>query len=117
MKTFKLLLAAASLPALVGLAAPAYADSVDDGFLLALRTAGLSYGDQNKVITTGKYACELAEKGKPQPDIVMHVQELNPALEGDHAAQFTAIAFKAYCPQVLPGGHKTSSAPSSGSDH
>ena len=42
-KAMKLLLMLASLAAMVGAAAPAYADGVDDTFLATLRAAGIAF--------------------------------------------------------------------------
>jgi hypothetical protein len=99
----RLLLALASVAAVIGIAAPAHADSDDDNFLASLRAAGLTYPDPGRVIAAGKYVCNSVNQGKPMADVVKDVQNQNPGLQGDNAAKFTAIAANVYCPQALGG--------------
>ncbi|MDT5148066.1 MAG: hypothetical protein QOC58_2711 [Mycobacterium sp.] len=97
----KALLLPAALAAVVGEAAPAYADSNDDAFLASLQAAGITYQGADRVIAAGKSVCKMAEQGKQMVDVVKTVQSLNPGLHGDNAARFTAIAANVYCPQAL----------------
>lgn len=94
-------LLALSVLAVVGMAAPAYADSTDDAFLASLQAAGITYQGADRVITAGKSVCKMVDQGKQMADVVKTVQNLNPGLHGDNAARFTAIAATAYCPQAL----------------
>ncbi|QUR67109.1 DUF732 domain-containing protein [Mycobacterium spongiae] len=102
----RLLLTLASVAAMIGMAAPAYADSTDDAFLAALGQAGITYPDPGRAIGAAKWVCARINEGQQTVDVVDTVQRLNSGLSADHAAQFTAIAAKAYCPGVLaqPGG-------------
>ena len=97
----KLLLTLASLAAMVGAAAPAYADGVDDTFLATLRAAGINFPDPVRAIAAGKWVCNAAHGGNPMADVVKTVQSENPGLRGDNAARFTAIAANVYCPTTL----------------
>ena len=99
----KLLLTLASFAAMVGAAAPAYADGVDDTFLATLRAAGITFPDPERAIGAGKWVCNAVHGGNPMADVVKTVQNENPGLHGDNAAQFTAIAANVYCPTTLAG--------------
>ncbi|MGO9158129.1 DUF732 domain-containing protein [Mycobacterium sp.] len=99
----KLLLTLASLAAMVGTAVPAYADGVDDTFLATLRAAGITFPDPERAVAAGKWVCNAVHGGNPMADVVKTVQNENPGLREDHAAQFTAIAAKSYCPTTLAG--------------
>jgi hypothetical protein len=99
----KLLLTLASLAAMVGAAAPAYADGADDMFLGTLRAAGITFPNPDRAIAAGKWVCTSVYAGNQMADVVKTVQSENPGLSGDHAAEFTAIAAKSYCPTSLAG--------------
>jgi hypothetical protein len=99
----KLLLTLASLAALIGMSAPAYADSVDDTFLATLQAAGITYPDPGRAIAAGKWVCSQVHGGDAMADVVKTVQTENPGLQGDNAARFTAIAANVYCPTTLAG--------------
>jgi hypothetical protein len=98
----KLLLTLASLAAMIGAAAPASADGVDDTFLATLHAAGISFPDPGRAIAAGKWVCN-AVQGNAMADVVKTVQTENPGLHGDNAARFTAIAANVYCPTTLTG--------------
>jgi len=89
---------------MLGMAVPAHADGVDDQFLATLQAADLTYSDPGRVITAGKAVCTMAGRGTPLADIVKDVQKLNPQLQSDNAARFTAIAANIYCPDALNAG-------------
>jgi hypothetical protein len=97
------LLILASVAALIGLAAPAYADPNDDDFLAQLRAAGLTYQDPAKAIAVAKDVCELVDKGTPDTEIVNNLQLRNPGFTGNGAAEFTTLAAGEYCPKYLTG--------------
>ncbi|MFP1154910.1 DUF732 domain-containing protein [Mycobacterium sherrisii] len=82
------------------MAVPAHADpGPDSKFLAALKAAGISYPTPNAAISVGKRECTLMDQGMSESDVIKTVSESNPAFKGDAAAQFTAIAEDAYCPQ------------------
>lgn len=89
---------------MVGMAAPARADSNDDTFLAWLHAAGITYPAPAKVIGAGKWACQAVGKGTHLADVVKTIQAQNPGLHGDDAARFTAIAANVYCPEALANG-------------
>ncbi len=85
-------------------AAPAHADGTDDRFLATLQAADITYSDPGRAIAAGKEVCRMAGRGTQLADIVHNVQKLNPKLQGDNAARFTAIAANVYCPTALGPG-------------
>jgi hypothetical protein len=102
----KLLLTLASLAAMfgaIGTVAPAYADDADDLFLGTLRAAGITFPDPARAIGAGRWVCSAVHGGNSMADVVKTVQNENPGLLADNAAQFTAIAAKSYCPAMLAG--------------
>jgi hypothetical protein len=98
----KLLFTLVGLAAMIGTAAPAYADGVDDTFLATLHAAGITFPDPERAVAAGKWVCN-AVQGNPMADVVKTIQSENPGLHGDNAARFTAIAANVYCPTTLAG--------------
>jgi Protein of unknown function (DUF732) len=95
-----------SVAAMIGMAAPAYADPQSDAdadFLSQLRAAGLTYHDPAAAIAAAKDVCELVDKGTPDTEIVNNLQLRNPGFRGNGAAEFTTIAAGEYCPKYLTG--------------
>jgi hypothetical protein len=86
----------------LSVAVPAHADpGVDASFVDALAKAGISFNDSTSAVNAGKTACGLMDQGKSQLDVVHLVMQQNSAVSTVSAAQFTAIAASAYCPQHL----------------
>lgn len=96
----------ASAVAMVGTAAPAYADAMDDQFLAALTASGVTFPDPGRAIAAGKWVCQAVGQGTQMVDVVKTVEDRNPGLREENAAKFAAIAASAYCPASLP--HTTS---------
>lgn len=92
---------------MVGMAAPAYADGMDDQFLAALQASGVTFPDPARAIAAGKWVCQAVGQGTQMVDVVKTVEDRNPGLREDNAAKFAAIAATAYCPSALP--HTTAS--------
>jgi hypothetical protein len=116
-----LLVAATALSAAVcAHANPGRADpGLDASFLDALVKAGITIKSEAGAIKAGKAACGMMEQGRPELDVVGLVTRQNPGLDTTKAAQFTAIAASAYCPQFLQravdnGGTTTTTAPNNG---
>jgi len=109
----KRLLMLTSAAAMIGMAAPAYADPSgnDADFLKHLSSAGLSYGDPDKAVTVAKSVCDLADKGTSGADIVDDLKKENPAFTGDGASKFTAIAASDYCPKYAVSASEAPKAP------
>ena len=92
---------------------PAHADpggadpNLDARFLDALTKAGLTVISRPGAVKDGKAACGMMERGQPELDVIQHVTRQNPGLNTTRAAQFTAIAASAYCPQFLQHASNT----------
>ena len=99
MRRFLVLL---GIAAMLGLGVPAHADpGVDASFLDALTKAGITIKSGPGAVKAGKAACGMMEQGQPELDVIQLVTKQNPGLDTTRAAQFTAIAASAYCPQYL----------------
>jgi Protein of unknown function (DUF732) len=95
------------------LAIPAHADpNVDASFVDALIKAGITFSDSKSAVSAGKAACELMDQGKPELDVVQLVTQQNSGISTVSAAQFTAIAASAYCPQHLHRASNNGGSPS-----
>ncbi|MGB9307921.1 MAG: DUF732 domain-containing protein [Mycobacterium sp.] len=102
----RLLLALLGVSAMVGLAAPAYADpdeptGDDAGFLAALRQAGFDYSNPAQVITSGKAVCTCLNNGESGLELVHDVKTHNPGMDMENASNFATISAKFYCPKHL----------------
>jgi hypothetical protein len=113
LENMKRLLMLTSAAAIIGMAAPAYADPSgnsgnDADFLKHLSSAGLTFQDPAQAISVAKNVCDLSDKGTSGTDIVANLQKLNPGFTGDGAAKFTGIAAKDYCPKYANSGGQSS---------
>lgn len=103
----KSLLATLGVCAMIGFAAPAYADPTplpegdDAGFLAALRQAGINYSNPQQAITSGKAVCACLTNGESGLELVHDVKTHNPGFDMENAANFAMIASKFYCPEEL----------------
>jgi hypothetical protein len=75
--------------------------TLDASFVDALTKAGITVISGPGAVKAGKTACGLMQQGKPELDVIQLVSKQNPGLDTTRAAQFTAIAASAYCPQYL----------------
>ena len=111
----RLLWGIATAVAVLGLAAPAYADpdpatdaaaasdpATDADFLSALKFAGISYQDPKAAISAAKTLCQLEDTGATEDEIIGNLQQRN-GFAGNGAAKFTVIAVGAYCPKYITG--------------
>jgi hypothetical protein len=105
----KPLLMLASTAAMIGMAAPAYADAMDDQFLAALQATGVTFPDPARAIAAGRWVCQAVGQGTQMVDVVKTVEDRNPGLREENAAKFAAIAATAYCPSALPRATSTTS--------
>lgn len=91
--------------AVIGCAAPAYAEpeggNSDAAFLASLRAAGLSFNSNDQAIVAAHAVCSMANNGDSGLQVVKQLTSDNPGLDMDGAAKFAAIAANAYCPQHL----------------
>ncbi|KKC02935.1 DUF732 domain-containing protein [Mycobacterium nebraskense] len=100
----RFILVLAGIAAVIGLAAPAYADiDNDQDFLKDLRDAGITYQDGGNAITIGKSVCELLDDGQSSAEVVTQLRNQNPAFQGASAAKFTYLASAHYCPKYVTG--------------
>jgi hypothetical protein len=96
------LLVVVGIASSLGSAIPAHAEpNVDASFVDALTKAGITFNDAKSAVNAGKSACGLLNQGKPELDVIALVAQQNPGITTTSAAQFTAIATSAYCPQYL----------------
>ena len=105
----KQLLALAGLAAVIGMAAPAHADSTDDSFIASVKAAGITFSDPDAVVGAGKWVCDKVNGGTDMSDVVKTLTSKNASLNPDKASKFAAIAANAYCPDA---SSTTSSTPS-----
>ena len=94
----------------LALAVPAHAEpGVDEpvneanngDFLADLRKVGIGFGDPAQAISAGQAVCAHIHNGMSGLHLIKHLQENNPALTENGAAQFATISAKAYCPKQL----------------
>lgn len=114
----KLLPALLSLSMGIVIAVPVHADpGIDEApsndnngvFLSDLQKVGITYSDPNQAISAGQAVCACIHNGMSGLHLLKHLQENNPALTENGAAQFATISAKSYCPRQLdesvePGG-------------
>lgn len=103
----KRLLTALGVAALIGLAAPAYADPVpepngdDVGFLAALRQAGFSFSSESAAVAAGRAVCSCLNNGEDNLELLHDVKSRNPGMDMEMASNFALISAKFYCPHQL----------------
>jgi hypothetical protein len=73
----------------------------DASFLAALDTAGITYQNKAAAVAVGKEACELMDRGDPEPDVVKQVSASHLNFTPSAATSFTVIAASAYCRRQL----------------
>jgi hypothetical protein len=95
------------IPAMIAVAAPAYADNDapnnDTDFLKQITDAGLTYSDGPKTVEVAKNACALADTGTNPDEIEKNLVSLNPSLQGGGAVKFLTLAAAEYCPKQMHG--------------
>jgi Protein of unknown function (DUF732) len=104
----KRLLMLTSAAAMIGMAAPAYADNPPSGadadFISQLNAAGLTNQDPKKAIDAAKDMCSLLDNGTPRADIQNNLVSRNPGLTPNGAAQFMTLAEGKYCSKYAGQG-------------
>jgi Protein of unknown function (DUF732) len=73
----------------------------NETFLADLQKVGIGYGDPSQAISAGQAVCAHIHNGMSGLHLIKHLQENNPALSENGAAQFATISAKAYCPRQL----------------
>jgi Protein of unknown function (DUF732) len=84
-------------------------DENNGTFLADLKKVGIGYSDPAQAISAGQAVCGCIHNGMSGLHLLKHLQESNPALTENGAAQFATISAKSYCPRQLdeteePGG-------------
>jgi hypothetical protein len=103
----KRLLMLISAAAMIGMAAPAYADNPPSGadadFISQLKAAGLNDQDPAKAIAAAKDMCSLMDNGTPKTEIQSNLVSRNPGLTAQGASQFMTLAEGKYCSKYVAG--------------
>ena len=73
----------------------------NSSFLADLNKVGIGYSDPNQAVSAGQAVCGCIHNGMSGLHLIKHLQENNPALTENGAAQFATISAKAYCPRQL----------------
>jgi hypothetical protein len=77
-------------------------DNTNNGsFLADLNKVGIGYSDPGQAVSAGQAVCACIHNGMSGLHLLKHLQENNPALTENGAAQFATISAKAYCPRQL----------------
>jgi uncharacterized protein DUF732 len=95
-----------SVAAMIGMAAPVYADpptGPDADFIDHLNAAGLTEQDPAKAIAAAKNMCSLRENGTPDTVIQSNLVSRNPGLTAHDADEFMKVATASYCPKNPAG--------------
>lgn len=79
-------------------AAPAGADSNDDGFIAAIAGQNIPVPDPNAAIQMGRNMCALFDQGTTRPLLVMKLMK-DANLTARQAGFFLGASASAYCPQ------------------
>ena len=101
------LLALLGVSAIIGLAAPAYAepppqpDGDDGGFVSALQQAGFSFNSPGSAVAAGRAVCSCLNNGESGLELVHDVKTHNPGMDMEMASNFALISAKFYCPHQL----------------
>jgi hypothetical protein len=94
----------------LALAVPAHAEpGVDEPagdenngtFIADLQKVGIGFSDPAQAVNAGQAVCGALHNGMGGLHLIQHLQESNPALTENGAAQFATISAKAYCPKQL----------------
>jgi Protein of unknown function (DUF732) len=84
---------------LAGLATPnARADAVDDKFLAALRSHGVTVDSTQRAIVAGHEVCDELDLGRQKPDVAAEVMQ-NSNLDSYKAGYFVGVSIAAFCPR------------------
>jgi hypothetical protein len=76
-------------------------DENNGDFLANLKQVGIGFSDPAQAVSAGQAVCGALHNGMGGLHLIQHLQESNPALTENGAAQFATISAKAYCPKQL----------------
>src|ERR1700733_9374909 len=83
-----------------GLDEPA-GDENNGSFLADLKKVGIGFSDPAQAVSAGQAVCGCIHNGMSGLHLIKHLEENNPGLTENSAAQFATISAKAYCPRLL----------------
>jgi hypothetical protein len=93
------ILTAIGAAALVGVAAPAHADTDPDAvFLNAVDQAGIEYTDPQEAVAVGRQVCDYLQTGHHADGAARALRISNRSLSVKNSARFVSFAQTAYCP-------------------
>lgn len=107
MSAAKLLLAAATVAALIGLPATAKAEPGDTVLLGSLDAIGIQYPNPTQAVTSAREVCEYIAQGHTSNQAARGLKNANPELTLTQASQFVAAARAAYCSQSPTSGSES----------
>ncbi len=93
--------------AMIGLAAPAYADRPpapegdDGGFVAALQQDGFRFNSPDSAVAAGRAVCSCLNNGESGLEVVHDVKTHNPGMDMEMASNFALLSAKFYCPNQL----------------
>jgi Protein of unknown function (DUF732) len=70
-------------------------------FLSDLQKVGIGFSDPNQAVSAGQAVCACIHNGMSGLHLLKHLQENNPGLTENGAAEFATISAKSYCPRQL----------------
>jgi len=84
---------------LVGVAAPsAHADAVDNNFLNALGSRGITFASPQSAIVAAHEVCDELDAGRAASEVANDVMQQS-SLDGYHAGFFVGVSIAAFCPR------------------
>lgn len=84
---------------LVAVAAPsAHADAVDNNFLNALGSRGITFASPQSAIVAAHEVCDELDGGRASSDVANDVMQQS-SLDGYHAGFFVGVSIAAFCPR------------------
>jgi hypothetical protein len=88
-----------ALLGLVAVAGPtAHADAVDNNFLGAIGSKGITFASGQSAIVAGHEVCDELDQGKQASDVANDVMAQT-NLDGYHAGFFVGVSIAAFCPR------------------
>ena len=87
------------LLSLSGVAVPtARADAVDNNFLNALQSKGITFASKQAAIVAAHQVCDELDGGRAKSDVANDVMQQS-SLDGYHAGFFVGVSVAAFCPR------------------
>jgi hypothetical protein len=80
-------------------------DANNGAFIADLNNVGIGFADPAQAVNAGQAVCGCLHNGMGGLHLIQHLQESNPSLTENGAAQFATISAKAYCPKQLEEEH------------